>query len=301
MIDWAVEEQINERARAEAGQAIDEVDAAGGPAGDVAREVAARGGGTSEDDLRAYAEAAGAGGAALACSLMGAPALAPVCGMIGGAVAGAVFGAIASLFGGDDAMEAALAQSRNMDAAREVWRARMGDVRTAAWRPMRDYFTENHEAMRGLTTAEGVLLRDAIGWWTTPPKTPIDEARYAKHYVSTIAPAAAETLELAEQGFGLMWRREGEVYSGADDAHERERRRRITDAMGRIEAAAAAVAAAVAGQIAIWATHVETQRQQVAGERPEEPAIPRGSGGGGGGAVAVLGAAALAAWLLRRR
>ena len=301
MTDWSIQDAISERARDEAGKAIDEVAAAGGPAGDVAREVAARGGGTSEDDLRAYAEAAAGGGAAIACAALGAPALSPVCATVGGAIAGVVFNAIAGLFGGDDAMEAALAQSRNMAAAREVWRARMDDVRRAAWQPLRDYYAENHDLLNRLTTADGVMLRDAIGWWTGDPSTGMDEMRYAKHYMSTIAPAAAESLELAEQGWSLMWRPEGEVYSGANDAHERDRKRRITDAMGRLEAAAAAVAAAVAGQLAIWVTHVESQRAQVAGTRPEIQALPRGSGGGGGGAVAILGAVAVGAWLLRRR
>lgn len=297
MIDWAAEAEISARANAEAGRAIDEVEAAGGPAGAVATEVAARGGGTSEDDLRAYAAAAGAAGGAAACAALGAPMLSPLCGTVGGAIGGLVFDAIAGLFGGDEAMEAALAQSRDMDAARAVWRARMADVRDAAWRPLRDFYAENRAELRGLPGPDGEPLSGWLDWWQGEPATPIEAARYARHYLSLIAPAAAATLEIAEQGFGaLMWRPEGEVYSGSDDDHERDRRRRITEAMARIEAAAAAVAAAVAGQIAIWATHIESHRDAVSGARPGAAE----AAGGGGGVVLLAGLAALG-WALMRR
>lgn len=75
-----------------------------------AEEAEARNYGTSESDLKAYAEAAGGAAAAAGCAAAGAAALAPACAYAGGVIAGAIFDAVSELFGQDNSAEILKAQ-----------------------------------------------------------------------------------------------------------------------------------------------------------------------------------------------
>jgi len=89
--------------------------------GDIVAEAEQRGFGTSDADLAAYAETAGAAGGVAACSAVGAAPAAPLCGYVGGKVGAYLGDKLASMTDPDKAARERkrrqLAQSRAYDKA----------------------------------------------------------------------------------------------------------------------------------------------------------------------------------------
>lgn len=116
----------------------------------AADEVWNRGGGTSRDDVKAYAEAGGAAAAAAGCAALGAPAAAPVCATVGGYVAGAIAGALYDAFSSDDERERAKQEARSVAWAQyaKVVIDYIDAERAGVMKAVNRFFAENWDVVR---------------------------------------------------------------------------------------------------------------------------------------------------------
>lgn len=103
----------------------EDVDVSGSAYDGMVKEMQSRDFGTSDDDLKAYAQAAGGAAGAAGCAYVGAAAIAPLCAEIGGTVAGKVYDFIKNIFssGPSDEDLARLANSARFGSGWEITKA----------------------------------------------------------------------------------------------------------------------------------------------------------------------------------
>lgn len=88
----------------------------------VLKDVQDRNFGTSDSDLRSYAQTGGAAGGAAACTALGAPEAAPICATIGGKIGGAIYDGLKWLtHSGPDPSELQGARQATVDALRAAF------------------------------------------------------------------------------------------------------------------------------------------------------------------------------------
>lgn len=189
-------------------------EAGGNAAGD---EVIARKGGTSREDVKAYAKAGGSAAAAAGCAALGAPAAAPVCATVGGFVAGAIAGALFDAFSNDDEAERAKQEARSA-AWYDYAQGTMDYVReqqAMILRAVNTFFAENWQAL-----ADARVPCYATPWGPQRFRDVFNsqQATPAPHFDSqTLEQRVIPMITLCAPRFGPAWRALAEAWGRVYD------------------------------------------------------------------------------------